>query len=158
MNGARCKSAFPRKFFLGTMPGLALGLGLGLGLPGLAQKPNPGTGGMTPGVESTPSNLSDSLGRPVSPDDPVYQERRMRHLALETHKSMVSDTDKLLQLVTELNSEISARNSGAFTADQLRKIAQIEKLAHSVRQKMGDTLQGTQDTMLPMHDGPTFHH
>jgi hypothetical protein len=40
----------------------------------------------------------------------------------------------------------------------LRKIAQIEKLAHSVRQKMGDTLQGTQDTMLPMHDGPTFHH
>ena len=158
MNGARCKSAFSRKFFLGTMPGLALGLGLGLGLPGLAQKPNPGTGGMPPGVESTPSNLSDSLGRPVSPDDPVYQERRMRHLALETHKSMVSDTDKLLQLVTELNSEISARNSGAFTADQLRKIAQIEKLAHSVRQKMGDTLQGTQDTMLPMHDGPTFHH
>ena len=63
------------------MPGLALGLGLGLGLPGLAQKPNPGTGGMTPGVESTPSNLSDSLGRPMSPDDPVYQERRMRHQA-----------------------------------------------------------------------------
>ena len=82
----------------------------------------------------------------------------MRHLALETHKSMVSDTDKLLQLVTELNSEISARNSGAFTAEQLRKVAQIEKLAHSVRQKMGDTLQGTQDTMLPMRDGPTFHH
>ena len=158
MSGARYKSAFPRKFVLDTMPGLALGLWMGLALPGLAQKPSPGTGGVTPGVQSVPSDLSDSLGRPMGPDDPVLQERRLRQLALETHKSMVSDTDKLLQLVTELNSEISARNSGAFTAEQLRKIAQIEKLAHSVRQKMGDTLQGTQDRMPPMHDGPTFHH
>ncbi len=158
MSGARCKSAIPVKFVLGTMPGLALGLWLGLGVPGLAQKPNPGAGGVTPGVQSIPSDISDSLGRPMVPDDPVYQERRLRQLALETHKSMVSDTDKLLELVTELNSEISAKNPGSLTPEQLRKIAQIEKLAHSVKQKMGNTLQGAQDTMLPMHDGPSFRH
>jgi hypothetical protein len=68
--------------------------------------------------------------------DQVYQERRLRQLYEAQHKSMVSDTDRLLKLVTELNAEIDSTNPSALTPDQLRKVAEIEKLAHSVRDKM----------------------
>ena len=42
---------------------------------------------------------------------------------------MVDDTDKLLKLVTELNSEISRTNTSTLTPEQLRRVAEIEKLA-----------------------------
>ncbi len=65
-----------------------------------------------------------------------YDQKRARQLNVALHKSMVSDTDKLLQLVTELNAEISNTNSGSLTPEQLRMVAEIEKLAHSVKDKM----------------------
>jgi plasmid replication initiation protein len=65
-------------------------------------------------------------------------ERRIRGLNNERQKEMVSDSDKLLKLAQELNKEIAARNAGSLTFDQLHKIAQIEKLARSVKEKMAD--------------------
>jgi hypothetical protein len=49
---------------------------------------------------------------------------------------MVADANKLLKLARELNDEISAANRGTLTPDQLRKIAEIEKLARSVKERM----------------------
>jgi hypothetical protein len=155
MSAALRKSALPGKPSLLAMIGLALSLALP------CQPQNPGgiqggnTGAMTRGVHNIPSDPSDTVGLPMG--DPLFQERRMRQLAMETHKAMVSDTDKLLQLVSELSSEISTTNPENFTPDQLRKIAQIEKLAHSVREKMGNTLQGAPDGMQMTPDRPGFH-
>jgi len=73
--------------------------------------------------------------------DTVFQERRMRQLSALQHKSMVSDTDRLLSLVKELNAEISNSTEASLTAEQLRKVAEIEKLAHSVKDKMRITVQ-----------------
>lgn len=79
--------------------------------------------------------------------DHVYQERRLNQLNAAQHKSMVADTDKLLKLVTELNAEISSTNPSALTAEQLRKIAEIEKLAHNVKDKMRMSVRSATDNM-----------
>lgn len=68
--------------------------------------------------------------------DPTMMERRIRALNNERQKEMVSDTNKLLKLAQELNDEIAAKNAGTLTFDQLHKIAQIEKLARGVKEKM----------------------
>jgi hypothetical protein len=72
--------------------------------------------------------------------DPVMAERRMKMLNNERRKSLLSDTEKLLKLATELNNEIGRSNSGSLSPDQLRKVAEIEKLAHNVRDKMTMTI------------------
>ncbi len=66
----------------------------------------------------------------------------MRQLSAAQHKAMVSDTDKLLRLVTELNAEINSTYPASLTLEQLRKVAEIEKLAHSVRDKMRTSVVG----------------
>lgn len=68
--------------------------------------------------------------------DPVMAERRMQALNTERQKQLVSDTNKLLKLAKELNDQVAANNPGSLTSDQMRKIAEIEKLAKSVRERM----------------------
>lgn len=84
--------------------------------------------------------------------DPIFMERRLQMLNAAQHKAMVADTDKLLKLVSELNAEISSTNADSLTAGQLRKIAEIEKLAHSVKDKMRMSVWGAagNNDVLPM--------
>jgi len=70
--------------------------------------------------------------------DPIMMEKRMNALNLARQKEMISDADKLLKLAKELNDEIAAKNAASLTEDQLHKIAEIEKLARSVKEKMAD--------------------
>jgi hypothetical protein len=88
--------------------------------------------------------------------DPVDQQRQLRLVNAALHKSMVSDTEKLLRLVTELNAEISKTNPTSLTPEQLRKVAAIEKLAHRVRDDMRTSFEGTTPTkiVLPELKGP----
>ncbi|MGB7546480.1 MAG: hypothetical protein WBM14_01915, partial [Terracidiphilus sp.] len=79
--------------------------------------------------------------------DPAVAEKQLRALNAERQKSMVSDADKLLKLAGELHAEIDAGSSASLTPAQLRKVAEIEKLAHSVKQKMS----------LAVGGGPVFH-
>jgi hypothetical protein len=73
---------------------------------------------------------------PLEDVDPVIAQRRLRMLNTERQKSMVSDTNKLLKLAAELNDEVSSAKPDALTPAQLRKVAEIEKLAHNIKQKM----------------------
>jgi hypothetical protein len=66
---------------------------------------------------------------------------------------MVADTDKLLKLAKELNEEIAHSNAGELSAAQLRKVAEIEKLAHGVRDKMVMSVRGPQ---LNMDNTPPY--
>ena len=75
--------------------------------------------------------------------DPVAEERRLQTLNDQRQKSMVSDTDRLLKLVIELNNEITRTNPETLSPDQLRKLAEIEKLARSVKTKMGTSVGST---------------
>lgn len=51
-------------------------------------------------------------------------------------KSMASDSDKLQLLAKELNAKIEKSGTGSLSREDLRRVAEIEKLAHSVKWKM----------------------
>jgi hypothetical protein len=82
----------------------------------------------------------------------TMQEKRLRDLNAARQKSLVADTDKLLKLARELEDEVSRANSDSFTPAELRKVAEIERLAHSVKEKMSTSVRGIQDVpSFPFH-------
>lgn len=111
---------------------------LALGLAGRAQmeppRGNPGMPfpgadvGHLPGGPGTSGPADRATGGPV---DPIV-ERRLRALNQMRQKSLVNDAEKLLRLAQELNSG----SGDAGPADRMRKAAEIEKLAKSIREKM----------------------
>jgi hypothetical protein len=126
----------------------ALGLALVLGLPVAGQSPFP----------QFPSTNNGKSGRNY-PDtnsqfgaEPTMDPKRMRVLNAERQKELISDTQKLLQLARELNAEVSDANAAAMTDAQLRKVAEIAKLARSVKEKMSFSVGGYPNLKAP----PTF--
>jgi len=47
-----------------------------------------------------------------------------------------SDTDKLLKLAVELKDYVDKSNENVLSVDVLKKADEIERLAHSVKDKM----------------------
>jgi hypothetical protein len=85
---------------------------------------------------------------------PLDNEKLLRTLNSDRQKSMVADTNKLVRLVNELNAEIANNNPDSLTPEQLRKVAEIEKLAHNVKEKMSTSVRGTpafQQPHFPLH-------
>jgi hypothetical protein len=96
-----------------------------------------------PQDDGTFSSSGDEVGS-------VDAERRLNALNNERQKSLTADAGRLLKLAAELNHEIAQSNSGALTPDELRMVAEIEKLAHNVRDKMAMSLRGPQYPGLEM--------
>jgi hypothetical protein len=84
--------------------------------------------------------------------DALMAERRLKMMNNERRKSLVSDSDKLFKLATQLNNEIANSNTGSLTPEQLRKVAEIEKLAHNVRDKMTQALSNPKVTYFPINE------
>jgi hypothetical protein len=125
-------------------------LALALPLAGRAQQ----TGTANP--YPAPHGFPPQDGSPFDTGDQgnsVMMERRLRMINAERQKELVMDTGKLLELATALSSEIAESNTGALTPEQIRKVAQIEKLARSVRDKMAMSLRG--NSIMNM-DSPPF--
>jgi hypothetical protein len=124
---------------------IAFGLALVLATPLAGQAPYP----------QFPSTNNGKLGRHY-PDtnsqfgaDPTTDPKRMRALNAERQKELVSDTQKLLQLARELNAEVTDANGAAMTDAQLRKVAEIAKLARSVKEKMTFSAGGYPNLKTP---------
>ena len=118
--------------------GLALLL-LALALPGRAQvRMAPGA----PVFGETPDDYRVRSLANLPSNDPVERARQLRAYNNERQKSLVSDTNKLLKLARELDDEVSRTNPDSLTPVQLRKVAEIEKLARSVKEKMRTSAPG----------------
>ena len=74
--------------------------------------------------------------------DPSLGEKRLHALNADRHKSMVSDTDKLLKLARQLDAEIASNPPDELTPEELHKVGEIEKLAHNVKAKMAQSFGG----------------
>ena len=148
VNPHESKHAFRRSGDLRLTFGLCIGLTMALlvladgGMAGRAQ-----FSGSNPGSTNSGQGMGQDAGRggslsrstaPLSNDDfdSVMTEKRMRALNAERQKQMIADANKLLKLAKELNDEVARANQSSFTPDQLRKIAEIEKLAKNVRERM----------------------
>jgi hypothetical protein len=124
-------SDIPRSFR--TQIALLLGATVFLtgGLDAQAQAPG------QPGAPNLTNRAPESPFAGIGPTDPVIAARQARAMNTARQKSLISDTDKLLKLAQELKAEVDNGNRSALTPVQLRKIADIEKLARNVKQKMG---------------------
>jgi hypothetical protein len=94
-------------------------------------------------TQSEPLNFSAQVSGTVQEFDPnvssfdlIQEERRIRRLNEERQRQLVANTGKLLALVTSLNAEIAHDHPDHLTRLQLRRLAEIEKLAHSVKERM----------------------
>jgi hypothetical protein len=111
----------------------------------------------TPGVQHPLSSMPTGQHPGVDPneDTPIMQaieeEKALRALNEARQKSMVADAARLVRLVNELNAEIVRTNPDSLTAAQLRKVAEIEKLAHNVKDKMSTSVRG-----MPAFPEPHF--
>jgi hypothetical protein len=64
-------------------------------------------------------------------------EREMAKKAnLERQADLKRDTEKLLKLANELKESVDKTNEGTLSVDVVKKAEEIEKLAHSVKDKM----------------------
>jgi hypothetical protein len=76
-------------------------------------------------------------------EDPVVRENReklqkmMEKKANEQRQAQLKqDTEKLLQLSTELKQYVEKTNENVLSVNVIKKAEEIEKLAHSVKEKM----------------------
>lgn len=126
--------------------GMALLLALASVPAGRSQSPFGNNGGQASGRASV-------TGRPDldSPDDydSILMERRLKALNIERQRQMVADVNKLLKLARELNDEVAAAGTDELTLDQEHKLAEIEKLAHSVKERMAEGVEQPAQSLMP---------
>jgi hypothetical protein len=70
----------------------------------------------------------------------AMRQRRIENYIKQKKKEMEEQSARLVQLATELHSELAAAANSPLSAQQLRKINEIEKLAHSVKEKMSNPI------------------
>ncbi len=75
---------------------------------------------------------------PLEPDPAAGSNSvKMAHLREDDRrKHLLADTAKLLQLSTELKDELDKTTKDQLSLDVVRKAAEIEKLAHDVKERM----------------------
>jgi hypothetical protein len=73
----------------------------------------------------------------------AMEAKRINALNAERQKSLISDTVKLVKLVSDLNAEINGEHPASLTDEQIKKLAEIEKLAHNIREKMSSSINGS---------------
>ena len=70
----------------------------------------------------------------------MAQQRLARDLAkkanAERQAILKADTDKLLKLAVELKDSVDKSNENVLSLEVVKKAEEIEKLAHSVKDKM----------------------
>ncbi len=100
-----------------------------LSLPGFAQKvPSP----------PPPSPRTD-INPPMSDEDEArarITSEMAKKAAKERVAALKSDTDKLLRLSVELKQSVDKSDENVLSLDVIKKAEEIEKLAHSVKDKM----------------------
>jgi len=111
--------------------------------PGFSQRPGGGTASRNnPGRSDAASNKAIDPQFPTrrNNEPSAEEQRRAREQERERNKERQAeikrDTDKLLALATELKTYVEKTNENVLSVDVVRKAEEIEKLAHSVKQKM----------------------
>jgi hypothetical protein len=78
------------------------------------------------------------LQKPGAEDEQrVRMEKEMAKKAAQARQAeMKRDTEKLLKLATELKADVDKTNEGTLSLDVIKKAEEIEKLAHTVKDRM----------------------
>jgi hypothetical protein len=131
-----------RRWFVRAALGSTLAAGLilfgtkGLGVHAAASA---STQMQTPTAKGMPqSPLDDLPGAPGAPAamDPRLQSQRDHMWSDDRHKRLIADTDKLLQLATELKVDVDKSSPNELSVKVIQKATEMEKLSHDVKERM----------------------
>ena len=94
---------------------------------------------LEPSVSSAQNPKLPPIPQTETPEDPAKAklERDMAKKAnQERQVALRRDTEKLFKLATELKDYVDKSNENVLSFDVVKKADEIEKLAHSVKEKM----------------------
>jgi len=77
----------------------------------------------------------DSLGMSKA-DMARMKEAREKQFREDRHKRLQEDSDRLLALATDLKAEVDKSNKDELSVTVIAKAAEIERLAHDVKERM----------------------
>ena len=92
-----------------------------------------------PQTDSVALQIDPQYGRrrnQQSPDEVRIERERVKAMNKDRQRQLKTDTDKLLQLATELKEYVDKTNENILSIEVIKKTDEIEKLAKSVREKM----------------------
>ena len=106
---------------------------------GTGQVPSPPQRGTAPNAPY-PGSSPDPFGRSHPEDhDPFagkMAEQQARNRNTDRQKHLVDDTEKLFNLANELKQQVGKTDKNTLSVDVIKKADEIEKLAHSVKERM----------------------
>jgi hypothetical protein len=96
------------------------------------------TYGQRPGVQSgqLPANSVPGVVPPELAPNPQVEQGQAKLRNTDRQRQIVSDTQKLVSLANELKTEVDKSTKDTLSIDVIKKADEIEKLAHSVKEKM----------------------
>ena len=114
-----------------------VGMVLVAGVPGSVRggqlQSTPGQTPRIPGVQQPKTGLDPEDPDPMAP----HREQKQAELRnADRQKRLVADTDKLLALATDLKEQVDKSTKDTLSVDVIKKADEIEKLAHSVKERM----------------------
>ncbi len=77
------------------------------------------------------------------------QERQLKEANKKRQDDIRNDTDKLLQLATELKAAVDKSNEHLLSLDVVRKADEVERLARRVKEKMKDSVGPPRHEQVP---------
>ena len=96
-----------------------------------------GTGGWAQTADQSAPPLA---GAQRNNQEEAWEAQQKRDMArkenLKRQQDLKKDTDKLLELATELKQYVDKTNENTLSIEVIKKAEEIEKLAHSVKDKM----------------------
>lgn len=90
--------------------------------------PSPASISMTPAIDLPQTNTTR---QPTQ-----FERQAMAQMEHDRQLSLKRDTDKLLEMATDLKQSVDRTDSGILSVDVIKRAQEIEKLAKSVREKM----------------------
>ena len=93
--------------------------------------------GFPPGTQPNGRGVHDN----TSPDDPSGMRKRVEEKQAQARnddrqKRLVSDSERLLALATELHEEVLKTDKNILSVDVVKKATEMEKLSHDLKERM----------------------
>jgi hypothetical protein len=95
---------------------------------------------LMPALASAQNPRLPPMPQPDSPSEDPAKSKLERDMAKKANQerqaALRRDTEKLLKLATELKDYVDKTNENVLSFEVVKKAEEIEKLAHSVKEKM----------------------
>ena len=101
-----------------------------------SQSGSGGRSGVPQSQQPQQTPLSPGISEPDGPLNPQLEHDQAKMRNLDRQKQLVADTERLLNLANELKTEVDKSNKDTLSLDVIKKADEIEKLAHTVKEKM----------------------